>query len=139
MGTWWLDLPVWRNAYAWSYLARQHGPGFATRFEPALGSTLAPDQNLRQDEQKKAVPSRLRERMISISAMNYGAHETRTLEKVVEGLWQVSAVTLGSNHLVTAAFDTAFRSGDPDLLRRSIEMFENCPVKLKDRVLKGQV
>lgn len=59
------------------------------------------------------------------------------LSKVIEGLWTVTAESLGENHLLTQAFETAFRSNDPELMERALRLLGGSPSGLQQRVLWG--
>jgi hypothetical protein len=59
------------------------------------------------------------------------------LSKVIEGIWSVAANTLGENHLLTMAFETAYRSNDPELMERALHLLGGCPAGVKQKVLWG--
>jgi len=59
------------------------------------------------------------------------------LSKVIEGIWSVAANALGENHLLTMAFETAYRSNDPELMERALHLLGGCPSGVKQKVLWG--
>jgi hypothetical protein len=69
--------------------------------------------------------------------MNSKAYKPLYLAKVIEGIWTVAASSLGENHLLTQAFETALRSNDPDLMERAIRLLGGSPDSVKQRILYG--
>ena len=69
--------------------------------------------------------------------MNSNAYKPLYLVKVIEGIWTISASTLGENHLLTQAFETALRSNDPDLMERALRLLGGSPEGVKQRILYG--
>ena len=69
--------------------------------------------------------------------MNTNAYKPLYLAKVIEGIWTVSASSLGENHLLTQAFETALRSNDPDLMERALRLLGGSSDGVKQRILFG--
>jgi hypothetical protein len=59
------------------------------------------------------------------------------MAKTVEGLWLVACRALGEDHLLTQAFETALRTGDPTLMERALILFNGSPRELRNRILWG--
>jgi hypothetical protein len=71
--------------------------------------------------------------------MNSNTYKPLYLAKVIEGIWAVSASSLGENHLLTQALETALRSNDPDLMERALRLLGGSPEGVKQRILFGAV
>jgi len=69
--------------------------------------------------------------------MNSNTYRPLYLARVIEGIWIAAASALGENHLLTQAFETAFRSNDPDLMERAIRLLGGSPDGVKQRILFG--
>lgn len=69
--------------------------------------------------------------------MNSQQYSKLYLAKVIEGLWTVTAESLGENHLLTQAFETALRSNDPELMERALRLLGGSPSGVQNRVLFG--
>ena len=69
--------------------------------------------------------------------MNTNAYKPLYLAKVIEGIWTVAASSLGENHLLTQAFETALRSNDTDLMERALKLLGGSPDGVKQRILYG--
>jgi hypothetical protein len=69
--------------------------------------------------------------------MNPKATTPPYLVKVIEGIWTVAEASLGENHLLTQAFETALRTNDPDLMVRALRLLSGSSDVTKQRILQG--
>ena len=69
--------------------------------------------------------------------MNSRAQTSPYLVKVIEGIWAVAEASLGENHLLTQAFETALRTNDYDLMVRALKLLSGSSDGVKERLLQG--
>lgn len=69
--------------------------------------------------------------------MNSKAIASPYLVKVIEGIWAVAEASLGENHLLTQAFETALRTNDYDLMVRAIKLLSGSSEGIKQRLIQG--
>lgn len=69
--------------------------------------------------------------------MNSNTYKPLYLARVIEGIWTVAASSLGENHLLTQAFETALRTNDPDMMERALRLLGGSPDNVRQRILFG--
>jgi len=69
--------------------------------------------------------------------MNPKASTSPYLVKVIEGIWAVAESSLGENHLLTQAFETALRTNDHDLMVRALKLLSGSSDVIKQRLIQG--
>jgi hypothetical protein len=69
--------------------------------------------------------------------LNSRAAASPYLVKVIEGIWEAAESSLGENHLLTQALETALRINDPDLMVRALRLLGGSSDVVKQRILQG--